>query len=301
MKYLILISLLIGGIVLSGCVTSIGLKVLYREAPLAPSQITKNICYESDGECKNSRHHLDLYAPDGKDWPVMIFVHGGGWNSGDKDLKVKKADVYANIGRYYAARGIGVAVINYGLQPGVTWDRQVADVESAVAWVRANIQDRGGNPDQVFLMGHSAGAYLASYAALRLSQNEKTPYLRGVIAVSGAALDMVDQKTYEMGERVEYYQQRFQGSDTTENWKKDASPSYQATKNAPPFLIIYGGKEKVTLQRQSLLLNNAISEKGVPCRVIKEPGQYHSWMVLALTREDRMSAPAVVEFIRGSI
>lgn len=289
----------LAAIFLTGCspVVSVGLKILYRDAPLPESQITRDICYAPNGDCNGSRRQLDFYKPEGHGWPVLIFVHGGGWNSGDKSLKVNKADVYANVGRFYAARGFGVAVINYGLQPTVTWDQQVADVEAAIQWARSNAANLGGKSDQIFLMGHSAGAYLVSLAALRLSQNEKTPYLRGVMAISGAALDLTDQKTYEMGERIEYYEQRFKGADTTRQWQKTASPVSYATKNTPPFLIVYGGSEKVTLQRQSLLLNNVLSEKGAPSQVLKVPGQRHSWMALIITRADKQVVPEILSFI----
>ncbi|MDP3130995.1 MAG: alpha/beta hydrolase, partial [Bacillota bacterium] len=70
---------------------------------------------------------------------MIIFVHGGNWDSGDKNYRAGGADVYANIGRFYAARGIGVAVINYRPQPVVAWPAQVDDVRAAVTWVRANI------------------------------------------------------------------------------------------------------------------------------------------------------------------
>ena len=141
-----------------------------------------------------------------------MFVHGGNWDSGDKNYRPGGADVYANIDRFDAARGLGVAGDNSRLQPAVTGPLQVDDVRVAMAWVRGNIERSGGQPDRIFLMGHSAGAHLASLAALTTADSG----IRGVIAVSGATLDLADEQTYQLGADREYYRTRFQGDDRTD-------------------------------------------------------------------------------------
>ena len=102
---------------LAGCslVTRAGVALLYERAELAPSQIVRDLCYTA-APCAVA-HRLDLYLPAAKDWPIVVFVHGGNWDSGSKDHRAGGADVYANIGRFYASHGIGMAVINYRLQP----------------------------------------------------------------------------------------------------------------------------------------------------------------------------------------
>ncbi len=99
---------------LSGCalVTRAGVALLYENAALPAAQIVRDVCYIA-APCNTADHTLDLYLPTQREWPVIVFVHGGGWDSGDKNYRAGGADVYANIGRYYATRGIGVAVINY--------------------------------------------------------------------------------------------------------------------------------------------------------------------------------------------
>ena len=81
----------------------------------------RDLCYTSAAPCDSARHTLDLYRPASSSWPVIIFVHGGNWDNGDKNYRAGGADIYANIGRFFASRGIGVAVINYRLQPAVAW------------------------------------------------------------------------------------------------------------------------------------------------------------------------------------
>ncbi len=285
-------------ITLSSCslATRAGVALLYRKADLPASQIVRDLCYIAASPCDTPRHTLDLYQPTAKAWPVMVFVHGGNWDSGDKTYRAGGADVYANIGRFYATRGIGVAVINYRLQPGVAWPAQVDDVRAAVAWVRGNIARYGGLPDQVFLMGHSGGAHLASLAALTTADSS----IRGVIAVSGAALDLTDEQTYQLGADREYYRRRFQGGDSGDEWKRRASPALFAKPKAPPFLILYATGESKALQRQSQVLHDALSRSGASSRLVPVPGESHTRMVLALTHPEKLPAKLILDFVRAA-
>jgi acetyl esterase/lipase len=227
---------------------------------------------------------------------VIVFVHGGGWDSGDKDFRAGGADVYANIGRFYAARGIAVAVINYRLQPRVKWPEQVEDVRTAFSWVRSNIASYGGQPDRLFLMGHSAGTHLASLVGLTATP-ETRQAIRGVIAVSGAGLDLADEKTYQLGADRRYYSERFQNGDATDEWKRRASPLRFVSPQAPPFLILYATGETKALQHQSQLLHAALVKNGVASRLVPVPGESHTRIVLALSHPDKVPAKAILEFV----
>ena len=280
----------------AGCslVTRAGVALYYQPAVLPSSQIVRDLCYTATQPCNTPKQTLDLYRPAATGWPVIIFIHGGNWDSGDKHYRAGGADVYANIGRFYASRGIGVAVINYRLQPSVAWPAQVDDVRAAVAWVRGNIERHGGQSDRVFLMGHSAGAHLASFAALT------TPNagIRGVIAVSGAALDLTDEQTYQLGADRDYYRTRFQGDDRTEAWQRRASPALFASAKAPPFLILYATGETKALQRQSQMMHDVLTKSGGASQLLAIPGESHSRMVLVLSHPDKPAVPAVVDFVR---
>ena len=283
---------------LSGCslATRAGVAVLYRKADLPASQIVPDICYTAASPCDTPRHTLDLYQPAAKGWPVMIFVHGGNWDSGDKDYRAGGADVYANIGRFYAARGIGVAVINYRLQPAVAWPSQVDDVRAALAWVRGNIERHGGQSDRIFLMGHSAGAHLAALTALTTIDAG----VRGVIAVSGAALDLADEQTYQLGGDRAFYSQRFRGDDRRDHWQQRASPAHFANAQSPPFLILYATGETRALQRQSQVLHDALSRSGASSQLVPVPGESHTRMVLALTHPEKLPAKVILDFVRAA-
>lgn len=291
---------------LGGCVAvqRVGMEILYTKAPFPEAQIGRDVAYKSDST--SAKHRLDLYLPATKRWPVMVFVHGGGWVSGDKALRFGGQDVYGNIGRFYAARGIGVAVISYRLQPQVTWREQVDDVAEAAAWAKNHIASYGGDPSRIFIAGHSAGAHLASFVALNpeVSARHALPRFAGVICVSGAALDLVDQETYRLGNRVSYYAKLFGGDGSNPNWQRDASPATYARPGSLPFLILYAEGETAALKRQATHFHEILDGKGVRNRIVAVPGESHARMVLALSRADKTAGPAILDFIgagRGSV
>lgn len=284
---------------LAGCslLTRAGVGLLYERADFPAAQTASDICYTAATPCDTPKHTLDLYRPAAAGWPVIIFVHGGNWDSGDKDYRAGGADVYANIGRFYAGRGIGVAVINYRVQPVVAWPAQVGDVRAALAWVRGNIGRFGGQADRVFLMGHSAGAHLASLAALTTADAG----VRGVIAVSGAGLDLTDEQTYQLGADRSYYRTRFQGDDQTEQWKRRASPAQFVSVAAPPFLILYATGETRALQRQSQVLHAALAKAGASTQLVPVEGESHTRIVLALSHPDKSAAAAILGFVKAGV
>ena len=286
---------------LSGCsaVERIGIHFLYKKAELPESQIVHDKAYR-EGDAPGQS--LNLFVPIGSGWPVLVFVHGGGWNSGDKDLTVAGADIYGNIGRFFASHGIGVAVINYRLLPQVSWPEQIEDVADATAWVASHIADYGGSPSRLFLFGHSAGAQLGARVALDpapLERHGLSPrILCGVIAVSGAGLDLQDTGTYELGEDIRYYEKRFRDGDAGDTWTQAASPISFVNASAPPFLIVYAEGESKGLQRQSGLLHEALVRAGAKSQIVIVPGQSHTRILLTLSRPDKVAAPAILEFLQ---
>ncbi len=132
----------------------------------------------------DERQCLDVYAP-GRDGrrPVVLFVHGGAFVDGHRD---RSPEIYANVLYYFARqRCVGVNM-EYRLAPAHTYPSGTQDVAGAVAWVRQHIAQYGGDPEQIYLMGHSAGAaHAASYAHDRRHQPARGHGLAGLIVVSG--------------------------------------------------------------------------------------------------------------------
>lgn len=129
------------------------------------------------------RKKLDIYAPQNPDGasPVVFFIYGGGWNQG------ARGD-YQFVGRALASRGFVTVIADYRLVPEVRYPEFLEDNAQAMRWVQDNITRYGGDPNRVFLSGHSAGAYGAVMLALDSSffrEYGVTLPIRGVAALSG--------------------------------------------------------------------------------------------------------------------
>ncbi|EOZ99644.1 lipase, putative [Indibacter alkaliphilus LW1] len=180
---------------------------------------------------------LNVFAPkkaDGKQ-PVMLFIHGGSWQSGNKDI-------YNFLGARLARKGILAVIIDYPLSP----DYQVHDMAKtsaqAVKWTEENINTYGGDPERIFVSGHSAGGHLASLISVRNEYFDtlgvENPIV-GTILIDAAGLDMhwfLKEMNYEPGTK---YLRAF--TDDSLVWK-DTSPIYYLDENDPPMLIMMGGR-----------------------------------------------------------
>ncbi len=107
------------------------------------------------------RHRLDVYAPESVRGgaPVVVFLYGGSWDSGDKDM-------YAFVGKALAARGIVAVIPDYRVYPEARYPAFLRDNAAALRWARDHAGTYGGDPHKLVLMGHSAGAYNAAMLAL---------------------------------------------------------------------------------------------------------------------------------------
>lgn len=294
---------LLAALLLSGCGAAIrwvGIQVLYEKAELPTDRVLRDLPYWQGKEFDGKKHRLDLFLATGKGWPTVIFVHGGGWNKGDKGLRVGGRDVYGNIGRFFAAHGVGAAVINYRLLSKATWRQQIADVARAVAWVHRNVGRYGGDSEALFLVGHSAGAHLAASVALHreplAAEGLGLKAICGLIAVSGV-YDMVDPQTFALGAKLSYLEKRFKEGDPTSAWRRAASPLFDLDPGAPPVLLLYASGEWPWLQRQSQLLHTALEAAGLPGRMIEVQADNHARLALDLSRQDRTVGAESLAFI----
>lgn len=147
---------------------------LYAPLPKDIS-VSKNVSYGS-----HPREILDIYQPGGKTkLPIMVYMHGGSYTSGSKDQ-------YDNIPAYFARHGMVGVNIEYRLAPEFSFPAGAEDVGKAVAWLKQNAAKYGGDPNRIWLMGHSAGAtHVATYAFDRRFQPLGGSGIAGVILVSG--------------------------------------------------------------------------------------------------------------------
>jgi acetyl esterase/lipase len=164
--------------------------------------------------------------------PVMIYVHGGGWRKGDKARVGNKPE-------FFNSKGWVFVSINYRLIPQVAFPENVGDVACAIDWVYRNIYRYGGDPDRIFIMGHSAGAHLVSLVATDPIYLEECGRglkdIKGVISLDTQAYDLVEMLDDWSSE---IYSGAF-GNDLGVH--RTASPIHhiRTDRPVPPFMICY--------------------------------------------------------------
>jgi acetyl esterase/lipase len=272
-------------------------------------------------------HTLDLFLPKGKkNYPVVVFVHGGIWMLLDKSW----GGLYSNVGRCLAEEGIGAALPNYRLSPAVKHPAHVEDVARAVAWTVRNISKYGGRVDDLFLAGHSAGGHLAALLATHPSYLKAAgvnpAVIRGVISVSGVyQIDAFDLKvalptaaTQAAGVLAGLLglseaspgaagpaeaQLNFAlnplalvfGSDP-KVWR-DASPLNHVRGRLPPVLLINAERDLPTLPEQARHFAEALKKAGCSVTSLTVPDRDHESLIWEADRPTDPVARAMYRFI----
>jgi dipeptidyl aminopeptidase/acylaminoacyl peptidase len=225
-----------------------------------------DLAYRTDRDADKERHKLDVYTPKGKkDFPVVLFVHGGSWKSGTKNL-------YAPLGRSLAADGIGCVVINYRLSPAVQHPAHIEDVAKAFAWTAENIGKYGGTKDKLFVCGHSAGGHLVSLLATDpqyLKAEKHTPAeIKGVAAFSGVYQIVAGEKVFESPF----------GKDETVC--KAASPLTHVAGKHPPFLLAYADSDFPHLDKMAENMHAALQKAECSTDLVKCKDRNHITIIV---------------------
>ena len=250
-----------------------------------------NIRYSDEATERADTLNLDVYPATGADLPVVIFVHGGGWFRGDKsNVDAKPAA--------FNARAYVFVSVNYRLIPEVDVTDQMRDVTRSVAWVKKNIAQYGGDPSNIFLMGHSAGAHMVAL----IGTDESHLRAEGLAFADIRGILALDTQTYDLTRLLpnipdeaggEVYWETF-GHDP-EFWKAMSPQTYvEAGRDIPPFFIVYTGDKKSRALISELFFN-ALQEAGVSSVLFPAPEKTHG----SLNREfglpnDRVSSVVFV-------
>ena len=152
---------------------------LLAAAPNAGVEVTRGVAYGA-----HPRQILDVYRHGPTtNAPVVLFVHGGAFVRGDKDVS---SEVYANVCYYFARHGFLAVNVEYRLAPESKYPGGAEDLAGAIAWVKRSARDYGGDPGRLFLVGHSAGAtHVAGYAWDPGMPMRPDPAVKGLVLISG--------------------------------------------------------------------------------------------------------------------
>jgi acetyl esterase/lipase len=221
---------------------------------------------------KDERRTLDVYAEaKGKDRPVVLWIHGGGWRKGDKADVRKKPQAFVDKGYVFVS-------INYRLVPDVSVKEMAGDVAKAIRWVHDHAGEYGGDPKSLFVMGHSAGAHLAALVCTddRYLRAEGLPLsvIRGCVPVDASVYD-VPKRMKDGGSVPKETLQEVFGK--TEESQRDLSPVTHVArgKDVPPFLILHVAGRAET-KTQSRWLAGKLKDAGVPAEVVAAEGTTHA-------------------------
>jgi acetyl esterase/lipase len=115
--------------------------------------------------------------------PVLIFVYGGNWNSGNKEI-------YNYVGRNFARHNMVVVLPDYTKSPQVSYKEMTTQIATSINWVKEHIADYGGDPDRIYVTGHSAGGHLVALATMNPEYGVPKDAVKGIILNDAAGLDM---------------------------------------------------------------------------------------------------------------
>ena len=256
----------------------------HEEPPYEGVSLTRDVAYGP-----HERHRLDVFAERGAEGrAVVVFVHGGGFVRGDKSTPGTPHN--ENVGLWAARAGIVGVTMNYRLAPEHRWPSGAEDVAAAVAWLRANVAEHGGDPERIVLMGSSAGAtHIAGYAALPELHPDGEPGIRGLVLLSGAYdLPAFDDEAVlgpYFGDRAEW---------------EAASPLEGLAASSLPVMVAVAEHDPPVSHRQAAIAFTALYECGgrVP-HLVYVPGHNHFTEVFHLNTGDRLLGDQIAAFVEA--
>ena len=259
-------------------------------------RVERDIAY---AEPKNERQLLDVYAPPtGSNLPVVVWVHGGGWMRGSKNEMDNKTEAFL-------AKGFVFVPVNYRFYPNVPMGTIIRDVAKSVGWVHANIARYGGDPNRIFLMGHSAGAQLVALLCTDTryieAEGVQRTSIKGCVPVDGDTFDVQLAVATRTARRKSLKQPApkiglLEQFGSPERQREYSSVIYVApNKGIPPFLIIHVADHTDTTA-QSYLLWSALDIAGVPAKLFGADGTEHVKLNRDLGAAGDPSTQALFEF-----
>lgn len=273
------VALLLSVAAVAGCSSILfaGLNGLSAGADLAES---RGIVFDRNLDLK-----LDIYRPkDASNAPVVVFYYGGRWEFG-------KREDYRWFGEALARHGFVAILPDYRKYPQVKFDGFMTDAANALAWSFEHAAEYGGDPDELFVMGHSAGAHLAlmlaSNAKWMAPHQIKPTQIAGAVGLAGPYnfLPLTEDDMIGMFGSTPEQQARSQ-------------PINFVDGDEPPMLLLHGADDTTVWPKNSTTLAQAVNAKGGHAQVIIYPGVTHSGILLSVSPTFRGKATALDDSVR---
>jgi acetyl esterase/lipase len=255
----------------------------------------------------NPKQTLDLYlpkAPSDHPRPLVIFIHGGGWESGDKN------DAFVGLLFSLIKDGeFAGASVNYRLTSEARWPEQIFDCKAAVRWLRAHAKELNVDPDHFAAFGISAGGHLVTL----LGTSGDVPELEGslgsdthtssrvqaVIDFCGVSdlLELPGRESIIKFDSADSCTGKFLGKAIPEakDLARAASPVTYISKDDPPFLIVHGTKDNLVPYDQATELHDALQKAGVSATMLTGKGGGHVFAHAEVIRRERLFLERTLE------
>jgi len=256
--------------------------------------VDKDVAYCSN----NAMEVLDFYYPSAESasadetFPVVVYVHGGGWTSGDKNSLPEYREALTK-------KGIAVAALNYRLAPDSQFPAAIEDLKCAVRYLRSNAAQYNIDSDRIGGYGGSAGAHLVSLLGTAddsAGWDDDMDY-PGVSSRLAAVVDMygpADLSTEFKGNSTELLQSAF-GKTFSE--AASVSPIHYVTSDDPPFLVMHGEEDPLVPISQSEVFVEKLKEEGVPVTFVRVEGASHTFAPIRKGGSISPSAQEIVEIM----
>jgi acetyl esterase/lipase len=264
--------------------------------------VKRDIPYSSPAK---ERQVLDVYSPShARNLPVVFWIHGGGWQTGDKSSVQHKPQAFTEKGFVFVST-------NYRLLPAVDMETIVRDVARSIHWVHEHIAEYGGDPNRIFVMGHSAGAQLAALVCTDdrylKAEGLSLAIIKGCVPVDGDTYDVpAIIETAETRRRVHGqpqakfgHREKF-GNDPAKHRDFSAVNHVAEGKGIPPFLIMHVAEHPDT-SAQAQRLASALKGAGVHVGVYGARESTHNRINADIGVPDDPGTKALFQFVGDAL
>jgi acetyl esterase/lipase len=265
-------------------------------------RVERNIPY---AEPADPRQKVDIYGPEGaKNLPVVFWIHGGGWQTGDRTNVHVKPQAFVDKGFVFVSTG-------YRLLTNVEMVTIFRDIAKSVRWVNDHIAEHGGDPKRILVMGHSAGAQLAALICIDdrylKAEGLSLAIIKGCVPLDGdtydlpAIIETVETRLRVHGMPMPTFGHRVKfGNDPAKLRDYSAVTHVAKGKGIPPFLILHVA-DHPDVSAQAVRLEAVLKDAGIPARRLAARETNHSKLNENLGLPDDAPTKALFEFVDESL